>query len=113
MGDFPVCRTAHTPCPEDYIGWHSWAEKMSKTHEQRRCHGCGIYAIWVKRVDSKKVLFLDIDGVLNAHFFDVDAQSSHIKPKCVERLNRVLKATRCALVISSAWRYMILGGARP
>ena len=36
----------HTPCPEDYIGWHLWAEFMGKTHTQRKCSGCGLYAIW-------------------------------------------------------------------
>lgn len=36
----------HTPCPEGYIEWHQWAEFMSKTHTQRRCRECGLYAIW-------------------------------------------------------------------
>lgn len=57
-----------------------------------------------------KVLFLDVDGVLNGHYFDREAQSSDIKPSCVAVLNRVLMTTGCSLVISSAWRYMILGG---
>lgn len=39
----------HTWCPEGYIQWHDWAEKMSKTHRQRRCAGCGLYAIWEPR----------------------------------------------------------------
>lgn len=36
----------HTPQPEGYIAWHSWAEGMSKTHEQRKCSGCDRYEIW-------------------------------------------------------------------
>lgn len=36
----------HTPQPEGYIQWHAWAEMMNKTHKQRRCAGCGLYAIW-------------------------------------------------------------------
>ncbi len=36
----------HTPCPTGYLDWHSWAEQMSKTHKQRKCCGCGRYAIW-------------------------------------------------------------------
>lgn len=36
----------HTPCPEGYLTWHEWAEKKSKTHEQERCPGCGLFAIW-------------------------------------------------------------------
>ena len=39
----------HTPCPKGYLGWHSWAEKKSKTHQQTRCPNCGLYAVWVKR----------------------------------------------------------------
>jgi hypothetical protein len=33
----------HTPCPvheSEYLGWHAWARKMSKTHKQIRCSGC-------------------------------------------------------------------------
>lgn len=52
-----------------------------------------------------KVLFLDIDGVLNNH------NDRTFLPTCVKELNRVLAATDCKLVISSSWRYMILKGA--
>jgi hypothetical protein len=57
------------------------------------------------------VLFLDIDGVLNDHTYDERAESTTILRPCVERLNRVLDATGCVVVISSAWRYMVLGQA--
>ena len=39
----------HTPDPPGYIKWHEWAAKMSKTHKQRKCSGCGLYAIWEPR----------------------------------------------------------------
>lgn len=39
----------HTPAPEGYLAWHSWAEEMSKTHSQVQCPACGKWAIWVKR----------------------------------------------------------------
>jgi hypothetical protein len=39
----------HTPTPEGYLQWHAWARKMSRTHRQERCSGCGLYAIWVPR----------------------------------------------------------------
>jgi hypothetical protein len=58
-----------------------------------------------------RVLFLDVDGVLNGHDFIVEAQSCTIRRECVTHLNRVLKATDARLVLSSAWRYMVLGGA--
>ncbi len=39
----------HTPQPEGYIQWHSWAEAMTKTHRQSKCKGCGKYSIWEPR----------------------------------------------------------------
>jgi hypothetical protein len=47
-----------------------------------------------------KVLFLDFDGVI------VTARSRYqsAEIKCVRALNRVLKETKTALVISSSWR---------
>lgn len=44
----------HTVCPEGYIEWHQWAEFMSKTHTQRRCRECGLYAIWEPRPALKQ-----------------------------------------------------------
>ena len=26
----------HTPCPDTYIRWQSWADGMSQTHQQRQ-----------------------------------------------------------------------------
>jgi hypothetical protein len=37
----------HTPCPEGYLEWHSWAKRMAKTHRQVRCPGCGLWKVWV------------------------------------------------------------------
>ena len=59
----------------------------------------------------RPVLFLDIDGVLNGHTYDESAESNTIDPECVAHLNRVIRDTDCAIVISSAWRYMVLKGA--
>lgn len=60
---------------------------------------------------AQRVLFLDIDGVLNGHEFNDTAQSNSIKPTCMGHLNRILEETGAALVIASAWRYMVLKGA--
>jgi hypothetical protein len=57
-----------------------------------------------------KPLFLDIDGVLNAHEPHPGSLYNGIRLDCMGRLNRVLKATGASLVISSAWRYIILCG---
>lgn len=57
-----------------------------------------------------KVIFLDIDGVLNGHEWDDEAKSCSIRRECVKHLCRVVRETDAKVVISSAWRYMILGG---
>lgn len=44
-GNCPNIRQ-HTPMPEGYLAWHSWAARMSKTHTQKKCPSCGLYAIW-------------------------------------------------------------------
>ena len=51
-----------------------------------------------------RILFLDIDGVAN------DFGPQAFLPKCVEQLNRIIDATSCKLVLSSAWRYYIYEG---
>lgn len=55
-----------------------------------------------------KVLFLDIDGVLNGHEYNPDAGSCLIKRDCIQRLNRILRETGAKIVVSSAWRYIML-----
>lgn len=58
-----------------------------------------------------KILLFDIDGVLNDHTWNETAQSTSIKKSCVKQFNKIIHETGCKLVVSSAWRYMILGGA--
>lgn len=60
-----------------------------------------------------RIIFLDIDGVLNRHITDycVESQSNIIRPELIRNLNRIILATDAKIVLSSAWRYMILGGA--
>lgn len=55
-----------------------------------------------------KVLFLDIDGVLNHAevFRDRRFGPAPIDHLCVERLHRVVTETDCRIVLSSAWREM-------
>lgn len=39
--------------PRGYVQWQNWAEKMSRTHRQLPCSGCGRLTMWVlKRVRS-------------------------------------------------------------
>lgn len=55
-----------------------------------------------------KIIFLDVDGVLN----NADDSDHHVhkggcyfySPKCVERLNKITDATGAKIVVSSTWR---------
>ncbi len=59
-----------------------------------------------------KLLFLDIDGVLNHRSFlssafskhNGDEQINHLDPDAIEHLNRIVDQTSCLVVLSSAWR---------
>jgi hypothetical protein len=59
-----------------------------------------------------KIIFLDIDGVLNSErFFEMNAQGlefghSQLDPDAVERLNRLIEETGAKVVISSSWRHV-------
>ena len=52
-----------------------------------------------------KVLFLDIDGVLNSAFaINEQRRGDAIDRGMVERVNQIVDATGCKIVISSTWR---------
>jgi hypothetical protein len=57
---------------------------------------------------ADKILFLDIDGVLNGHHKHPKSPYTKIIPTCVGRLNEVLLATHASIVVSSAWRYLMI-----
>ncbi len=44
----------HTPCPSGYSQWHAWAARQGRTHAQKRCPTCGLYAIWVPRHPNRR-----------------------------------------------------------
>ena len=55
----------------------------------------------------RKVLFLDIDGVLNSEQVLHDrGRHDAIDRGMVEQINRVVDATGCSIVISSTWRLL-------
>lgn len=56
-----------------------------------------------------KVLFLDVDGVLNGHQQHKNGYCG-IDPVKVELLDDIVRGTGCRIVLASAWRYMVLGG---
>ncbi|MFA6234131.1 MAG: HAD domain-containing protein [Bacteroidota bacterium] len=52
-----------------------------------------------------KLLFLDIDGVLNNRASLVELPQDAFDPKCVAALNRITDTTGALIVVSSVWRY--------
>lgn len=48
-------RSEHTPEPEGYLAWHTWAAAMNQGHRQVRCTGCGLYKVWVVRSTKERV----------------------------------------------------------
>lgn len=54
---------------------------------------------------SRKILFLDIDGVLNSrNYMNSVGRGDAIDPRCVLHLNEAIRRTGCKVVVSSAWR---------
>jgi hypothetical protein len=61
-----------------------------------------------------KIIFLDIDGVLNSGRFmhsNIDAFNEaygvkHLDPMAIARLNKIIEATDAEVVISSTWRIL-------
>jgi hypothetical protein len=58
--------------------------------------------------DARKVLFLDVDGVLNRHRPVGDdgrlIWENWVHPELMARLNRIIDATGAVVVMSSTWR---------
>lgn len=57
-----------------------------------------------------KILFLDIDGPLNAHQKHRNGYCG-VDPKKAGLLDYVVGETGCRIVLASAWRYLILNGS--
>ncbi len=58
-----------------------------------------------------KFLFLDVDGCMNEHEgSEDDVKCNTFHRDKVNRLNRILRMTGAKIVLSSAWRYIILRG---
>ena len=57
-----------------------------------------------------RVLFLDVDGVLNTHDCCPEAMCGQIHRDKMQLLNDVLRVTGASVVLSSAWRYILHRG---
>lgn len=51
-----------------------------------------------------KIIFLDIDGVLNTYGAYGIHDPNSTKPECIERLNVILNETGAKIVIISSWK---------
>lgn len=57
-----------------------------------------------------KIIFLDINGVLNSREFHLrrrrsdEGMAAYLDPVAIERLNRLLDATDAEIVLTSTWR---------
>jgi hypothetical protein len=63
--------------------------------------------------DIRKLIFLDIDGVLNGHHvYDwSETPKPLIHRECMIELNKIILATGARCVLSSSWRYMVHAGS--
>ena len=59
----------------------------------------------INKMEKIKIIFLDIDGVLNVYSHDHDEFGSQFMPQFVNNLKRVVEETGAKIVISSTWRY--------
>src|ERR1043166_3292493 len=57
-----------------------------------------------------RVIFLDIDGVLNQCDWKEGDECPAIHPGCVKQLNKILEATRAKIVVISNWRHQLNRG---
>lgn len=60
---------------------------------------------------AKRVVRLEEEVTRLKHEVQELRRAVNIKPECMFQLNRVIQATGCKLILSSAWRYMILNKA--
>eukprot|EP01083_Nonionella_stella_P033424 91519_1 len=55
-------------------------------------------------IEPIKILFLDIDGVMNGWHDVRDDTQNVLKPACLERLQQIIDHTHCKIVLSTARR---------
>lgn len=55
--------------------------------------------------EKTKIIFLDIDGVLNVYSHDHDEFGSQFHKHFVDNLRSIIEETGAKIVISSTWRY--------
>jgi hypothetical protein len=56
--------------------------------------------------EPPKIIFLDIDGVLNTFTDETPRSRYPLLPRCVENLNKIIRETQAKIVVSSTWRFL-------
>lgn len=62
-------------------------------------------------LERLRLIFLDVDGVLNRHESHPILKYCTIEKDLAENFNQLLWQTDSMFVLSSAWRYLYLGGS--
>lgn len=57
-----------------------------------------------------KIIFADVDGILNCCELDVTVGCGPIHADKIDILNQILVRTGAKIVLSSAWRYLVIRG---
>src|ERR1017187_10392409 len=52
---------------------------------------------------NNTILFLDLDGTLNAHDATSIQHEKSTKPQCIGLLNEIINVTNCKIVLISNW----------
>ena len=58
----------------------------------------------MKKISKKKIIFLDIDGVLNVGIDGADRYGQCFHKPFVENLQWIINKTDCDIVVSSTWK---------
>lgn len=61
--EFPDECEPHTPSPPGYHARFDWMQEMAKTHVQRQCKSCGLWAVW----EPKPHMPADMPTTVNEH----------------------------------------------
>ncbi len=109
---------------QDAIDIFSKHKSYAETSEEQRGSYFREYTVLSEYMDYvesrkfKKVIFLDIDGVLNSNFWNNDNQKEisegkYIDPEKVKLLSKLVQKTGASLVLHSGWRFWFDSDLKP
>ena len=88
----PQTTDAHVEGPSGYVQWHHWADRMGRTHKQRRCRDCGFYSVWEpKWADGEWSPKMTVPQLrAYAAQFDIDLGDARLKAGIIAALELVV-----------------------